>query len=191
MYSVSSSEQDLKFSTFNHRPTVKKREGLNQIIWEFSEHRNFNGLNFLRFAINNVGHDLSPTLFILDSNGKKIELAVSKEQDLSNERWNFFISTLKEDKNCKTILEDDLMQVKTIGISNLPEVNLYFSEIIGELNFENDFIICCDYFALNQSARMYVNGISYVKESWETFLSQKDYPSIMADQQYYDIISFL
>ncbi len=185
--SSAASEKNFNLETFNHKPTIRKRAGLNQLIWEFSNHKNFNGLNLLRFALSNIASDCMPLLFILDSNGKKAEFSATKENDLSNQLWSFYTVNLEDPKKQARTEEDerddeqkekqdfeyDLSQIKTIGLENLPEKDLYVSEILGEINFKNDFIVSGD-FALNHAARMYVGGIPCDIDNWETYLNQKN-----------------
>jgi len=167
------SKEDLMFSIYNHKPTIKKRRDLKQIFWEFVGNRNFNALSGLRFAISNTGSEYSFNLLLVDSDGKKTSpLTVSKREDLCSKIWDFYTVDIV---NSKIDTEVNIDKIKSIGFTGLPETDLYFSEILGELNPEKDFIISGDS-GLNQSARMYVNGVACVSESWRTFLNQADYP---------------
>ena len=149
--------------------------------WFFPRPVNFNSLNFLRFAISSGNDDLansSVTLFLVNSNNVIVKYSLKKEQnELNNEHWRSYIVNIKEPKDGAKISVNDLKEIKTIGLKDLPEYDsLYVSEILGEMNFENDFLISSDT-DLNQSARMYVNGILCSREHWDTFLTQKDISS--------------
>ena len=132
---------------------------MNQIFWDFPKIKNFNGLNQLRFALSKTSEEFIPTFFILDSNGKKIEFSVNIEVTLGNEMWTHYTILLEKDRNGRTLVWDDLIQIKTVGFSDLPDGVIFFSEILGEIDFEKDFIISGDFSSSIRPAKMYVNGI--------------------------------
>jgi rRNA maturation endonuclease Nob1 len=190
--------------TYNGKPTIMKPNGTKEISWSFSSPKNFHALNILRFAIRNKGEqeeedesDSSSTsynnnstyssskLFLVDSNDNTLEYTLDSKNRQDHSHWRYYIVNINKPDNLENNSTDDLKEIlkeiTTIGLKGLAEDDsLYISEILGELNFENDFLISGD-IGLNHSARMYVNGLLCSMEHWNTYLTQKDVPSDNAD----------
>ena len=153
--------------------------------WSFSKPENFNSINVLRFAISslnsnssvkgNVVYSNPPTLFLIDLNDMTLEYSLKEQNELSNDKWRSYIVSIKEPKDVRSFQQTKLKEIKAIGLKDLPENDdsIYVSEILGEFNFENNFLISSD-LDLNQSARMYINGIFCSMEHWDTYLTQKN-----------------
>ncbi|HKG31919.1 MAG TPA: DUF6519 domain-containing protein, partial [Nitrososphaeraceae archaeon] len=94
--------------------------------------------------------------------------------------WSYSVNienSRYESKDNKKFEADYLNEIKTIGLRDLPEnYLLYISEILGELNFEHNFLISGD-IGLNQSSGMYVDGIVCSRDNWDSYLTQKDISS--------------
>ena len=191
------------FSTYKGKPTILKEKGKEEMSWSFSKPMNFNSLNILRFAIsrsnnyyNNNGtsrDDKSsyshPILFLVDSNNNPpLEFSLAEQEASSKDSWRYYSVSIKDSslrikdsrgdyKDVKKVATDDLNEIKRIGLKGLSENDvLYISEILGELDFKDNFLISGD-FDLNLSSRMYVNGILCSRNNWDSYLTQKDISS--------------
>jgi hypothetical protein len=179
---------------YKGKPTIMKEKGKIEMRWSFSRPMNFNSLNILRFAISrrnndnstsegDTSPDFNPMLFLVNSNNCTMEFSLTADQnEPSDDSWRSYNVNIEDSKDessdtKKVAAADDLNEIQSIGLKGLPENDvLYISEILGELNFENNFLISGD-FDLNQSSRMYVNGILCSRDNWDSYLTQKDIPS--------------
>lgn len=194
--------------TYKGKPTFRKQKGINEVSWSFLRPKNFNSLSYLRFAIidhnyddntsysNNSNGSSSHELFIVNSNDIMLEYSLKAEDGSQYNRQqqeSFIVNISKPDKITDISNPDNpqdrstedpkehLREIKKIGLRYLAENDsFYISEMLGELNLENDFLISSD-IGLNHSARMYVNGILCSLDHWDTFLTQRDAPSYNAD----------
>jgi Family of unknown function (DUF6519) len=189
--------------TYKGKPTIMKERGRNEMKWSFSRPMNFNSIKILRFATSTRNNDNStsrddtflysnPMLFLVKSNKDTMEFSLTEEKELSNDSWRSYSANIEDSKDeskdtKKVSATDDLNEIQSIGLKGLPENDvLHISEISGELNFENNFLISGD-FDLDQSSRMYVNGILCSRDNWDSYLTQKDIPS--ANGEDYFIVS--
>ena len=174
-------------STYKGKPTIRKYKG-KDMRWSFSKPENFNSLNVLRFAISSgrgkdkVAYSNPPTLFLINLNDKTLEYPLKEQNELSDDQWRSYIVSIKEPKDSEKFSADDLKEIKTIGLKDLPDNDsVYVSEILGELNFENNFLISSDT-EPDRSAGMYINGIFCSMEHWDTYLTQKHISSDNTDR---------
>ena len=112
-------------------------------------------------------------------------LKAEDSSQYNRQQQESYIVDINKPDNLQDLSTEDpkeyLREIKKIGLRNLAENDsFYISEMLGELNFENDFLISSD-IGLNHSARMYVNGILCSLDHWDTFLTQRDAPSYNAD----------
>jgi hypothetical protein len=187
------------FTTYKGKPTIMKEKGKKEMSWSFSKLMNFNSLDILRFSIsrsnnsnnnNNNNNDNNgtskdddssysyPKLFLVNSNNNTLVCSLTEQKDLSDDSWRSYSASIEDSRyeynNDKKVAADDLNEIKRIGLKGLPENDiLYISEILGELNFKDNFLISGD-IDLNLSSRMYVNGILCSRENWDSYLTQKD-----------------
>ncbi|HEX5977472.1 MAG TPA: DUF6519 domain-containing protein, partial [Nitrososphaeraceae archaeon] len=179
---IASAQKNSTFDTYNGKPTIRKEKN-KEAKWPFLRPINFNSVNTLRLAISNKDNlaYTTPTLILVNSNNHTLELSLKKQNEMSSDRWLYYIVNIKEPTDGEKVSADDIKEIKNIGLKDLPENDsLYISEILGELNFENNFLISSDT-DLNLSARMYINGMLCSMDHWETYLTQKDIPSDNTD----------
>ena len=174
-------------NTYKGKPAIRKDKG-KDMRWSFSKPENFNSLNALRFAIGSsmgkdkVAYSNPPTLFLINLNDMTLEYSLKEQNELSNDQWRSYIVSVKEPKDSEKFSADNLKEIKTIGLKDLPENDsVYVSEILGELNFENNFLISSAT-EPEQSAGMYINGIFCSIEHWDTYLTQKHISSDNSDR---------
>jgi hypothetical protein len=157
---------------YNGKPTIIKPNNLSEISWQFQFPKNFNSLSTITFASEIF---FKPSLFIVTDSDDEIELPIfeSKNNDLG---WNQYKFDVKRARVDAINQEKDFRKIKSIGIKNSPLEELRFSELLGSIDFENDFVIMGKGLDPNSNSRMYVSGILCQKEFNETFLTQSDYP---------------
>lgn len=168
---------DVSISSFDGKPAIWKRSEVVKMVWKLSRPRDFSGIEELNFA---SSKDLSDAaiIFLSNSDGKEKEIHLKEEPHSEKASWYFYSANIKEARANDQSKDFDFSLVDTVGLRNIPKTEIYLSEILGKLDFEKDFLISPD-ISLGQSSRMYVEGVLCMQNKWDTFLNQKDYPSVL------------
>ncbi len=160
---------------YNGKPTIIKPNNLSEISWQFQFPKNFNSLNTILFASDTF---FKPNLFIVTDSDDEIDIPILelKQPKDNNSGWNQYKFDVKNARNDAINQEKDFRKIKSIGIKNLPLEELRFSEFLGSIDFDNNFVVNGNGLDPTSNSRMYITGIQCQKEFNETFLTQQDYP---------------
>lgn len=162
-------------TTFQGLPSIIKPEKLNEIIWQFPTFCNFKSIDAIRFSSDSL---FKPTIFLITELGDLIEIEGTELTPTQTESFQLhhYYFDVRESRNLPESEEISFERIKSIGIRNLPLEEFRISNIMGEINLENDFFItgCGTYD--KKPGRMYIEGTLCQKEFNETYHGQSDYP---------------
>src|SRR5688572_18728811 len=108
---IASAQKNSTFDTYNGKPTIRKEKN-KEAKWSFLRPINFNSVNTLRLAISNKDNleYTTPTLLLVKSNNDMLELSLKKQNEMSNDRWLYYIVNVKEPTDGKKATANDFKQ---------------------------------------------------------------------------------
>jgi len=158
----------------NGKPTIKNSSTSHEIIWTFPTPKNFNSIKRIRFSSDTF---IKPNLVLCSDVDELYEIPIDLfESNQNDSEWKCYFCDLEHatSSSKETI---DFSKIKSMTLGNLPIDDFYLSEILGEVNFENDFIILGSSLTKQKPGQMYTQGALYEKMYFDTYLNQVDYPN--------------
>ena len=177
---INVNDESKSFSDFttiyNGKPSILKHDGFDEIKWDFPTIRNFYSINKLYFSSKKYFKPLI-NLITFDNEIVTIEATELMPQKTTSFELHHYVCDIKNARNDPTNDKINFKKIKSIQFINMPSEEINISEIRGEINQENDFVIGGNNLDATKPGRMYVGGILCQKEFNETYQSQLDYPN--------------